>query len=242
MPVVKPQRDPPSFKERYGSVPHPPPFSSHSPSHASDPKTVTASLRPDTLSSLRSGLRFAPSPDAPQFRWRLDIARALDLEVSEDLRTIGIPSASGHAEHGASDSAVDVSWRTVVCSEPLPDRSVFTVHVDALGGPPAGPHVLWIGVASAPVATRAFLGATPNSWGFSARYGGAANKASELSYGQPYGVGDVIKVTVDLTLQTIEFAKNGASFGVAFRFVRGTCFPAVSLARPGDRVTITRVV
>jgi hypothetical protein len=66
-------------------------------------------------------------------------------------------------------------------------------------------------------------------------YHGSQNKI----YGEAYGLGDVIGVTINMEEDTIAFSKNGTDLGVAYTadFAGKTLFPSICLYNPGDRAS-----
>jgi len=67
--------------------------------------------------------------------------------------------------------------------------------------------------ASFPVGGKEWVGAH-SSWGYIAGTGGKCHQvAKSLPYGEPYGGGDVIGISLDFDRATIEFFKNGVSQG-----------------------------
>ena len=60
------------------------------------------------------------------------------------------------------------------------------------------------------------------------------------NYGASYGVGDVIKISLNMDTNQITFYKNGVSQGVAFTVSNGTYYLVASyVANTNTQITIT---
>jgi len=89
--------------------------------------------------------------------------------------------------------------------------------------------------------SKQWVGAA-ESWGYIGGTGGKLFAAPKsLDYGEKFGAqaGDTIRVTLDFQKQTIEFAKNGVSQGVAFTNLVGPVYAAVSLTATGATAKLT---
>ena len=65
------------------------------------------------------------------------------------------------------------------------------------------------------------------------------HQSSAEVYGESYGAGDIIGVTLDMNAGTLSFSKNGTEIGVAYstELLGKKLYPAVSLLEPEDSVT-----
>jgi len=74
-------------------------------------------------------------------------------------------------------------------------------------------------------------------WGYIGGLGHKNNNSSTNSpYGETYTAGDIIGVALNFEMKTIEFLKNGKSFGVAFENLEAPVFAAVSITGPRSKV------
>eukprot|EP00873_Tetraselmis_striata_P013859 jgi/Tetstr1/434123/TSEL_023267.t1 len=88
---------------------------------------------------------------------------------------------------------------------------------------------------------------SPTSWAFFSKAppgkgrGQAAKRSRSVwgRYGRPFAAGDIISCQLDCEAGTLRFFRNFEDLGIAFRGLQGkTLFPAVSLHRSGQRVTL----
>lgn len=82
-----------------------------------------------------------------------------------------------------------------------------------------------IGTSAAPVFDNYFV-ATSNGYGYRSNGQKWTNNAG-ATYGDSWGVNDLIGVALDIDAGTVTFYKNGVSQGVAFSGLSGTLFPMV---------------
>ena len=97
---------------------------------------------------------------------------------------------------------------------------------------------LFIGVATGDTNLSTFLGGDEYGWGY---IGDRAlyHKRNKIKlYGDRFGQGDVIGITLDMDEGTLSFAKNGVDLGVAIQNLSGVLYPAVAFYNRGQRVTI----
>jgi SPRY domain len=137
-------------------------------------------------------------------------------------------SASVHSrDAGAGMCAVyggRESWSTVLCSAPLVcGVNTWRIHIDTT--PTA---YLFIGVATREADVSTFLGGDKNGWGFIGDRALYHGRARTRAYGERFGSGDVIGVTLDFNRGTLSFSRNGRELGVAFAGMRGELYPAVA--------------
>jgi SPRY domain len=116
------------------------------------------------------------------------------------------------------------SWSTVLCSAPLVcGVNTWRIHIDTT--PTA---YLFIGVATREADVTTFLGGDKYGWGFIGDRALYHGRARTRAYGERFGSGDVIGVTLDFNRGTLSFSRNGRELGVAFAGMRGELYPAVA--------------
>jgi len=92
----------------------------------------------------------------------------------------------------------------------------------------SGDTILGIGDSSSGVATPAFPGYKPKSYGYY-HNGNKFNNNASSAYGASYGASDVIGIAFDADNGTLTYYKNGTSQGVAFSSIPSdTYFPYVA--------------
>lgn len=94
---------------------------------------------------------------------------------------------------------------------------------------------LFVGVALRQANLSTFLGGDQHGWGY---IGDRAlyHKRSKLKlYGDRFGQGDVIGVTLDMDEGTLSFSRNGIGLGVAIQHLSGVIYPAVAFYNRGQR-------
>ena len=92
----------------------------------------------------------------------------------------------------------------------------------------SGDTILGIGDSSSGVATPAFPGYKPKSYGYY-HNGNKFNNDASSAYGASYGASDVIGIAFDADNGTLTYYKNGTSQGVAFSSIPSdTYFPYVA--------------
>ena len=87
-------------------------------------------------------------------------------------------------------------------------------EMQSTGASVGGTHAM-IGVASAPVANMAFVGADANGWGWEA-FGNTFHNGASTPYGSPYTIGDIVGAALDMDKRILTFLKNNQTLGVAF--------------------------
>ena len=99
---------------------------------------------------------------------------------------------------------------------------------------------IFVGVASSEVELNSFLGGCNNGWGFIGEQSLYHNREKVKVYGEPFGAGDVVGVTLDLNKCTLSFSRNGSPLGVAFSDIHGELYPAVAFYNMGRELEIVR--
>lgn len=107
-------------------------------------------------------------------------------------------------------------WSTVVSAYPIRPNAVTTVTFQNVNG---GSAMIGVGVLpDATILRTQYVGLFPNSVAFSPFTGKKVFYGGFVDYSTPCVNGDTITMTVDLRpyQNTVEYAKNGLSMGVAF--------------------------
>lgn len=135
-------------------------------------------------------------------------------------------------------TSASATYRAVRATQSATAGKWYYEHtITAKGG---GNPVTGIGRAAAPLSN--YVGATTDSWGYSAGGDCWYNAISQAVYAT-YGAGSIIGVALDMGAGKIWFAKNGvwngdpvAGTGQAFSSVTGTVLPMVSTANTTDQL------
>ena len=141
------------------------------------------------------------------------------------------------AEDGLSASyAGDDCWSTA-----LANRS-FTTGVTSweISVTQSSTAYIFVGVASSDVELNSFLGGCASGWGFIGEQSLYHSREKVKVYGEPFGAGDVVGVTLDLVKGTLSFSRNGNPLGVAFTDLYGQFYPAIAFYNMGQELEIVR--
>jgi hypothetical protein len=137
------------------------------------------------------------------------------------------------------------SWNTVYGEETVSSGSyTWNVRVDTLANHPSNYWELVIGVAKDTAATSSWLSRYETGYGYIQEIGDKTSprrRSDHKTYGQTYGAGDEITVSLDLDALTLSFSRNGISEGVAYDstiLTAGTYRLAVSIGDSGDSVNL----
>ena len=85
-----------------------------------------------------------------------------------------------------------------------------------------------MGIANTPLSLANYPGFDSNGWGYDGSQGRIYNGSGGASYGDTFGVGDVISVAFNADAGSLVFYKNGVSQGTAFTGIAaGTYFPSI---------------
>lgn len=93
-----------------------------------------------------------------------------------------------------------------------------------------------VGVINASQKLDTYPGQTTQGRGYFSTSGNKfLNSGSGVSYGESYGIGDIVGVALDMDMGTIEFFKNGVSQGVAYSDLHslGTVYPTLGATISG---------
>ena len=125
------------------------------------------------------------------------------------------------------------SWSSVLGNQGfMQGKNYWEIRIDR--SPTA---YLFVGVALRHANLSTFLGGDQYGWGY---IGDRAlyHKRSKLKlYGDRFGQGDVIGVTLDMDEGTLSFTRNGLDLGVAIQHLSGVIYPAVAFYNRGQRVS-----
>jgi hypothetical protein len=132
--------------------------------------------------------------------------------------------------------ASNESWSTVLATTGFVCGSNYwEVHIDK-----SPTSYIFIGAARRSVDLGTFLGGDENGWGYIGDRALYHKRTKVKAFGERFGEGDTIGVTLDMDRGTLSFSKNGADLGVAFEGLAGELFPAVAFYNQGQRVSLVR--
>ena len=97
---------------------------------------------------------------------------------------------------------------------------------------------LFVGIATKDANLSTFLGGDENGWGYIGDRALYHKRNKVKLYGERFGQGDVIGVTLDMDEGTLSFDKNGEDLGVAITNLVGVIYPAVAFYNRGQQVQI----
>lgn len=128
----------------------------------------------------------------------------------------------------------DDTWSTILASKSFSSGiTSWEVRVNQ-----SSTAYIFVGVASSPVDLNTFLGGCSKGYGFIGEQALYHNREKVKIYGETFGAGDVIGVTLDLYHGTLSFTKNKKSLGVAFDKIYGELFPAVAFYNVGQEIEL----
>ena len=126
------------------------------------------------------------------------------------------------------------SWSTILGSTCLvAEMNQWEVRIEA-----SATSYIFIGVACKSADLQTFLGGDEHAWGFIGDRALYHKRTKVKMYGERFGEGDVIRVSLDINARTLSFEKNGFDLGVAFKGLQGELFPAVAFYNKGQRVRL----
>ena len=126
------------------------------------------------------------------------------------------------------------TWSTVMGSTPfISGVNYWEIKIDK-----SQTAYLFIGVATKHADTTSFLGGDEFGWGYIGDKALYHKRAKVKVYGEKFGRGDVIGVTLDLDNGTLSFKRNDNDMGVAFSGLAGELYPAVAFYNQGQRVSL----
>lgn len=99
-------------------------------------------------------------------------------------------------------------------------------------------NYLFIGVATRDADLTTFLGGDDYGWGFIGDRALYHKRTKVKAYGERFGQGDTIGVTLNMDRGTLSFSKNGHDLGVAFEGLVGGLYPAVAFYNQGQRLSL----
>ncbi|GBG28169.1 E3 ubiquitin-protein ligase HECTD3 [Hondaea fermentalgiana] len=132
--------------------------------------------------------------------------------------------------------AATESWSTVLATRGYSSGvHSWQVRIDESDSP-----YLFVGVASRKACLQTFLGGDEHGWGY---IGDRAlyHKRNRLSiYGDRFGQGDVLSVTLDMDAGTLAFARNGKDLGVALDGLTGVLYPAFAFYSGSQVISLVK--
>jgi len=145
-------------------------------------------------------------------------------------------SGSGlQATYGANEA-----WKTVLGTQPFSyGCNRWEIRLDA-----SATAYLFIGAATRQADLTTFLGGDDFGWGYIGDRALYHKRTKVKVYGERFGEGDVVGVTMDLDKGTLSFSKNGVDLGVAFEGLGaalgagGDVYPAVAFYNSGQQVSL----
>ncbi|CAM9202377.1 unnamed protein product [Discosporangium mesarthrocarpum] len=128
------------------------------------------------------------------------------------------------------------TWSTILGTTPFVcGNNYWELHIEK-----SSTAYLFIGVAKRGIDLATFLGGDENGWGFIGDRTLYHKRAKVKAYGERFGQGDTVGVTLNLDRGTLSFSKNGLDLGVAFEGLFGELYPAVAFYSQGQRVSLVR--
>lgn len=126
------------------------------------------------------------------------------------------------------------TWSTILGTTPFcTGINYWELHLDK-----SATSYLFIGVATRDADLTTFLGGDDNGWGFIGDRALYHKRTKVKAYGERFGQGDTIAVTLNMDRGTLSFSKNGQDLGVAFEGLVGSLYPAVAFYNQGQRLSL----
>lgn len=126
------------------------------------------------------------------------------------------------------------SWSTVLGNVGLMvGKNSWEIHIER--SPTA---YLFVGIATKDANLSTFLGGDDHGWGYIGDRALYHKRNKVKLYGERFGQGDTVGVTLDMDEGTLSFSKNGEDLGVAIQNLSGVLFPAVAFYNRGQQVSL----
>lgn len=126
------------------------------------------------------------------------------------------------------------TWSTILGTTPFCTGSNYwELHLDK-----SATSYLFIGVATRDADLTTFLGGDEYGWGFIGDRALYHKRTKVKAYGERFGQGDTIGVTLNMDRGTLSFSKNGQDLGIAFEGLVGSLYPAVAFYNQGQRLSL----
>lgn len=126
------------------------------------------------------------------------------------------------------------TWSTILGTTPfITGSNYWELRLDK-----SATAYLFIGVATRDADLTTFLGGDGNGWGFIGDRALYHQRTKVKAYGERFGQGDTIGVTLNMDHGTLSFSKNGQDLGVAFDGLAGGLYPAVAFYNQGQRLSL----
>lgn len=128
------------------------------------------------------------------------------------------------------------TWSTILGTTPFCTGSNYwEFHLDK-----SATSYLFIGVATRDADLTTFLGGDDHGWGFIGDRALYHKRTKVKAYGERFGQGDTVGVTLNMNRGTLSFSKNGQDLGVAFEGLVGNMYPAVAFYNQGQRLSLVQ--
>lgn len=128
------------------------------------------------------------------------------------------------------------TWSTILGTAPFcMGSNYWELHLDK-----SVTSYLFIGVATRDADLTTFLGGDDHGWGFIGDRALYHKRTKVKAYGERFGQGDTVGVSLDMDRHTLSFSKNGQDLGVAFEGLVGNLYPAVAFYNQGQRLSLVQ--
>ncbi|PFH32052.1 SPRY domain-containing protein [Besnoitia besnoiti] len=239
-PAPPPDKKPAAGHENAAAAPSSAPATASAPSTSAAPSSAAAAAASSSAGAAASPAPAAEASSSRLFPVRLDAADGhLDLQVDAES---GLSASCLHT------NGFQYTWKGIRTTIGVRGAGKFYFETKVTGTPevvmpetpPNTRNVCRIGV-SLPLSSL-YLGETADSWG----YGGTAKKSFSRrfeTYGEAYGLGDVVGTLIDLDNLRLALTKNGKALGTAYELparVRDTgLFPHLYLKNVDVQLNVT---
>jgi hypothetical protein len=171
----------------------------------------------------------SPSAWSPESAFDTLRGAAFCFDRSNSGPAIFVSGDGMQATYGSNES-----WKTIVGTEPFScGRNHWEIKIES-----SSTAYLFIGVATRRADLTTFLGGDDFGWGYIGDRALYHKRTKVKAYGERFGQGDVIGVTLDMDRGTLSFSKNGLDLGVAFDGLAGEIYPAVAFYNQGQQISL----
>lgn len=179
----------------------------------------------------------AVHPSTKSTAWSAEVAAeteqgtAFRFDSANSGPAIFVSSNELSASFGSNET-----WSTILGTTPfLTGSNYWELRLDK-----STTAYLFIGVATRDADLSTFLGGDDNGWGFIGDRALYHKRTKVKAYGERFGQGDTIGVTLNMDRGTLSFTKNGRDLGVAFEGLVGGLYPAVAFYNQGQRLSLVQ--
>jgi len=163
------------------------------------------------------------------FNFRTTNAPSFVFDSFNKGPAISLSADRMHASFHASES-----WETILGTTPLISGcnswELEIVNSSSL--------YIFVGVATRETDLATFLGGDEYSWGYIGDRALYHKRTKVKLYGERFGHGDIVGVTLNMDRGSLSFSKNGVGLGVAFDGLQGELYPAVAFYNKGQHVAL----